>query len=104
MGDEKLKTVSVWHRWFGDASYQTHSVGELVPGKCLDLNFEHGGHKYIIILRAQGDGSEWRGTLFTDGVATTVRAQLYTAKNGSMILVGSWEEQGLYTWVALISD
>ena len=104
MADEKCKTVTIWHLWFGDASYHTQSDGELVPGKCLDMNFEHGGNSYKVVMRPLADGSEWRGTLLTNGVQTAIRAQLYTAVNGSMILVGSWEEQGGYTWVALLND
>jgi hypothetical protein len=49
-------------------------------------------------------GSEWSGQYTADnGKPESIRGKLYTAEDGSMLMIGWWFEDGSYTWVANIT-
>lgn len=102
MEKPKRVQISVRQQWLGSPEYTAdRGGGQFIKGKSLTINFVHGGKTYAVLMHASG--SEWIGHYTVDGGRQeSIKGKLYTAEDGSMLMVGWWFEEGSYTWIANI--
>lgn len=76
--------------------------GQYIPDKKIELSFEFNGNRYRVALAPPPTGSTtWIGSYVVNArPPQQTTAKLYTAPDGSMVLLGEWREETYdYSWV-----